>query len=157
MSKAFGLAGLRVGWLASRDTALLERCAAYKDYTTICNAAPSEVLSLIALRARERVLARSRELLARNLAVLDDFFARRADTFRWVRPASGSVAFPKLLKPMPVASFCQRLVETEGVLLLPGDVYDFPGNHFRLGLGRTNMPDALARLERFCDAVWHPA
>ncbi|WPB77477.1 aminotransferase class I/II-fold pyridoxal phosphate-dependent enzyme [Archangium violaceum] len=153
MSKAFGLAGLRVGWLASRDTALLERCAAYKDYTTLCNAAPSEVLALIALRARERVLARSRELLSRNLAMLDDFFTRRADTFRWVRPASGSVAFPKLLKDMPVADFCQQLVETEGVLLLPGDVYDFPGNHFRLGLGRTNMPDALARLERFCDAL----
>ncbi|HLM45770.1 MAG TPA: aminotransferase class I/II-fold pyridoxal phosphate-dependent enzyme, partial [Myxococcaceae bacterium] len=153
MSKAFGLAGLRVGWLASRDAPLLERCAAYKDYTTICNAAPSEVLSLIALRAKERVLARSREILARNLAVLDDFFARRADTFRWVRPRAGSVAFPKLLKPLPVAEFCQRLVDTEGVLLLPGDVYDFPGNHFRLGLGRTNMPDALARLERFCDTL----
>jgi aspartate/methionine/tyrosine aminotransferase len=154
MSKAFGLAGLRVGWLASRDTALLERCASYKDYTTICNAAPSEVLSLIALRARERVLARSRDLLSRNLAVLDGFFARRADTFRWVRPRSGSVAFPKLLKELPVAEFCQRLVEKEGVLLLPGDVYDFPGNHFRLGLGRTNLPDALARLERFCDSLW---
>jgi aspartate/methionine/tyrosine aminotransferase len=153
MSKAFGLAGLRVGWLASRDAALLERCAAYKDYTTICNAAPSEVLALIALRAKERVLARSRELLTRNLAVLDDFFARRGDTFRWVRPRAGSVAFPKLLKPLPVAEFCQRLVDTEGVLLLPGDVYDFPGNHFRLGLGRTNMPDALGRLERFCDTL----
>ncbi|HZH78816.1 MAG TPA: aminotransferase, partial [Archangium sp.] len=83
----------------------------------------------------------------------DDFFARRADTFRWVRPRAGSVAFPKLLKPLPVAEICQRLVDTEGVLLLPGDVYDFPGNHFRLGLGRTNMPDALARLERFCDTL----
>jgi aspartate/methionine/tyrosine aminotransferase len=151
MSKAFGLAGLRVGWLASRDTALLERCAAYKDYTTICNAAPSELLSLMALRAKERVLERSRGILKRNLEALDGFFARRADTFHWVRPRAGSVAFPKLLGDTPVAEFCQRLVEREGVLLLPGDVYDFPGNHFRLGLGRTNMPDALARLERFCD------
>ena len=151
MSKAFGLAGLRVGWLAGRDAALLERCAAYKDYTTICNAAPSEVLSLMALRAKERVLARGRVILSRNLAVLDDFFARRADTFRWVRPKAGSVAFPKLLRDVPVAEFCQRLVEKEGVLLLPGDVYDIPGNHFRLGLGRGNMPEALARLERFCE------
>jgi aspartate/methionine/tyrosine aminotransferase len=154
MSKAFGLAGLRVGWLASRDAALLERCAAYKDYTTICNAAPSEVLSLIALRAKERVLARSRGILTRNLALLDDFFTRRAATFRWVRPKAGSVAFPKLLEGVKVEEFCQRLVDEEGVLLLPGDVYDFPGNYFRLGLGRTNMPDALARLERFCDTPW---
>ncbi len=154
MSKAFGLAGLRVGWLACRDTALLERCAAYKDYTTICNAAPSEVLSLIALRAKERVLARSRDILARNLAVLDGFFARRADHFRWVRPRGGSVAFPSLRGEVAVGTFCQRLVEQEGVLLLPGDVYDMPGNHFRLGLGRKNLPDALARLERFCDTFF---
>ncbi|HSP80985.1 MAG TPA: aminotransferase class I/II-fold pyridoxal phosphate-dependent enzyme [Myxococcaceae bacterium] len=156
MSKAFGLAGLRVGWLASRDAGLLERCAAYKDYTTICNAAPSEVLALMALRAKERVLARSRALLARNLALLDDFFARRGDTFEWVRPRAGSVAFPRLRGEVPVGEFCRELVEREGVLLLPGDVYDFPGNHFRLGLGRASMPEALERLERFCDGVRRP-
>jgi aspartate/methionine/tyrosine aminotransferase len=150
MSKVFGLAGLRVGWLACRDTELLRRCAAYKDYTSICNSAPSEVLALMALRAREQVLARSRALLQANLARVDAFFARHADTFHWVRPRAGSVAFPRLLRPVPVAEFCRALVEQQGVLLLPGDVYDFPGNHFRLGLGRSNLPEALARLERFC-------
>ncbi|WP_224241866.1 aminotransferase class I/II-fold pyridoxal phosphate-dependent enzyme [Hyalangium gracile] len=154
MSKAFGLAGLRVGWLACRDAELLRRCAAYKDYTTICNSAPSEVLALIALRAREQVLARSRAILEENLKRLDAFFARHAETFRWVRPRAGSVAFPRLLRDMPVATFCQELVEREGVLLLPGDVYEFPGNHFRMGLGRTQLPEALARLERFCEATF---
>lgn len=152
MSKAFGLAGLRVGWIACRDAELRRRCAAFKDYTTICNSAPSEVLALIALRARERVLARSRALVARNLALLDDFFARHAAAFRWVRPRAGSVAFPRLLGDVPVADFARALVEREGVLLLPGEVYDFPGNHFRLGLGRENLPEALGRLERFCAA-----
>ncbi|MBU8894364.1 aminotransferase class I/II-fold pyridoxal phosphate-dependent enzyme [Corallococcus sp. M34] len=149
MSKAFGLAGLRVGWLASKDAALLQRCMAYKDYTTICNGAPSEVLALMALRAKEQVLARSRALLTRNLALLDGFFARHSQTFHWVRPRAGSVAFPRLLGREPVARFIERLVEREGVLLLPGEVYDFPGNHFRLGLGRDNLPAALERLERF--------
>jgi aspartate/methionine/tyrosine aminotransferase len=153
MSKAFGLAGLRVGWLACRDAELLARCAAYKDYTTICNSAPSEVLALIALRARTQVLARSRDILAANLALLDDFFARHAELFHWVRPRAGSVAFPRLQRDLPVAEFTHALVQQEGVLLLPGDVYDFPGNHFRLGLGRTNLPEALARLERFCQAL----
>ncbi|NTX37949.1 aminotransferase class I/II-fold pyridoxal phosphate-dependent enzyme [Myxococcus llanfairpwllgwyngyllgogerychwyrndrobwllllantysiliogogogochensis] len=149
MSKAFGLAGLRVGWLVCRDEDVLRRCMAYKDYTTICNSAPSEVLALIALRAKERVLARSRALLASNLALLDAFFARHADTFHWVRPRAGSVAFPRLLREQHVARFTDALVQREGVLLLPGDVYDFPGNHFRLGLGRTSLPEALTRLERF--------
>ncbi|XXF79460.1 aminotransferase class I/II-fold pyridoxal phosphate-dependent enzyme [Myxococcaceae bacterium GXIMD 01537] len=153
MSKAFGLAGLRVGWLACRDAELMARCAAYKDYTTICNSAPSEVLALIALRARTEVLARSRNILAANLALLDGFFERHARFFHWVRPRAGSVAFPRLKSDLPVAEFTHQLVKTEGVLLLPGDVYDFPGNHFRLGLGRTNLPEALARLERFCHAA----
>jgi len=150
MSKAFGLAGLRVGWIACRDAELLRRCAAYKDYTTICNSAPSEVLSLIALRAKDQVLARSRALLARNFALLDAFFAEHAGTFRWVRPRAGSVAFPRLLGEAKVADFARALVEREGVLILPAEVYDFPGNHFRLGLGRENLPEALARLGRFC-------
>lgn len=154
MSKAFGLAGLRVGWLACRDAELLQRCAAYKDYTTICNSAPSEVLALIALRAKAEVLGRSRNILAANLARLDDFFARHQELFHWVRPRAGSVAFPRLKRDMPVAEFTHQLVQKEGVLLLPGDVYDFPGNHFRLGLGRANLPEALERLERFCSVTF---
>ncbi|SEU14956.1 aminotransferase class I/II-fold pyridoxal phosphate-dependent enzyme [Stigmatella erecta] len=152
MSKAFGLAGLRVGWLACRDAELLRRCAAYKDYTSICNSAPSEVLALIALREKDKVLARSRAILEDNLKRLDAFFARHADTFQWVRPRAGSVAFPRLLRDVPVTDFCQALVEREGVLLLPGSVYDFPGNHFRLGFGRTRLPEALEHLERFLAA-----
>ena len=149
MSKAFGLAGLRVGWVACRDRALLARMASFKDYTSICNAAPSEVLSLVALRAKDEVLARSRTLLEGNLALLDAFFARHAGRVDWVRPRAGSVAFPRLRTGEPVRDFCERLVAREGVLLLPGDVYGLPGEHFRLGFGRTNMPQALERLERF--------
>ena len=148
MSKAFGLAGLRVGWLALKDAALRQRCAAFKDYTTICNAAPSEVLALIALRAKAQVLARSQALLAQNLALLDGFFARHAERFSWVRPQAGSVAFPRL-RQGSADTFCEQLVQQEGVLLLPGSVYDFPGEHFRLGFGRSSMPEALERLERF--------
>ena len=82
MSKSFALAGLRIGWLASHDRALLDAAARFKDYTTICASAPAEILSLIALRARDRVLARSRAIVDANLALLDGFFARRADALR---------------------------------------------------------------------------
>ncbi len=63
MSKSFAMAGLRIGWLASRDRDLLARCAAFKDYTTICSSAPAEILALIGLRARDVVLARSRAIV----------------------------------------------------------------------------------------------
>jgi len=148
MSKAFGLAGLRVGWLATHDAALRRRCAAFKDYLTICNSAPSEVLALIALRARDTVLARGRALIATNLAHLDRFFADWAATLTWVRPRAGSVAFPRLRADLPIDRVCAELVEQEGVLLLPGSVFDYGGNHSRLGFGRADLPQALAGLER---------
>ena len=151
MSKSFAMAGLRIGWLASRDRDLLARCAAFKDYTTICAAAPSEVLALIALRARDRVLGRSLRIVADNLVLLDDFFRRRASSFAWVPPRGGSVAFPRLLGDVPVDRFAAELVEAEGVLLLPASQFGYPGNHFRVGFGRENLPEALGRLEAFLD------
>ncbi len=151
MSKSFAMAGLRIGWLATRDRALLERIAAFKDYTTICASAPSELLALAGLRARQRVLARSRLIVAANLTQLDRFFAARPDTFSWVRPRAGSVGFPRLLADVPIERFAAELVEAEGVLLLPGSLFGFAGNHFRLGFGRTDLPEALGRLEAFAD------
>ena len=151
MSKAFALAGLRVGWIATHDATLLRRIAALKDYTTICGSAPSEVLALIGLRARAHVLARSRALIAENLPLLDDFFARNADQFDWIRPRGSSVGFPRLIgaEPGTIDRFCAELVEREGVLLLPGSQFGHAGNHFRVGFGRTDMAEALEPLERF--------
>ncbi len=151
MSKSFAMAGLRIGWLASKDRALLERCAALKDYTTICSAAPSEILAVAGLRARDTVLARSRALVAENLERIGRLFAERADTFAWVRPRAGSVGFPRLLRGGSIDRFAAELVETEGVLLLPASAFGFGGDHFRIGLGRTDLPEALARLEAFLD------
>jgi aspartate/methionine/tyrosine aminotransferase len=147
MSKAFGLAGLRIGWLALRDRSLRTKLASLKDYTTICNAAPSEVLSLIALRARERVLARSRGIIEANLSALDAFFGEHSDRLSWVRPRAGSVCFPKLAG-QAIDDFAATLVQREGVLLLPASQFGYPGNHFRLGYGRADMPQALEGLAR---------
>jgi aspartate/methionine/tyrosine aminotransferase len=153
MSKSFAMAGLRIGWLASHDRELLARCAGFKDYTTICSSAPSEILALIGLRSRDVVLGRSRRIVATNLAVLDAFFTRHRDRFTWVRPRGGSIAFPRLLGDTPIDEFAAELVEAEGVLLLPGSQFDHPGNNFRIGFGRENLPDAVARLEAFIDRV----
>jgi aspartate/methionine/tyrosine aminotransferase len=148
MSKAFGLAGLRIGWIATHDDTVRRRLAALKDYTTICNSAPSEILALMALRARDRVLERSRQIIGRNLPELDAFMARHGDELEWVRPRAGTVAFPRLLGG-DVDRFAARLVDEEGVLLLPGSRFGYPGEHFRIGFGRTDMTAALARFDGF--------
>ncbi len=150
MSKSFAMAGLRIGWLASHDRALLERVAVFKDYTTICPPAPSEILSIVGLRAKETVLARSRTIVAGNLALLDAFFGRHADVFSWVRPRAGSIGFPRLTFGDRTADdFAAALVEAEGVLLLPGSAFGHDEHHVRLGFGRTDLPLALERVERF--------
>ncbi|MCE5317358.1 MAG: aminotransferase class I/II-fold pyridoxal phosphate-dependent enzyme [Parachlamydia sp.] len=149
MSKSFGLAGLRVGWLATQDKAILEQCMNFKCYMSLCNSAPSEILALMALRAKEKILDRNLAIIRKNLDILDTFFSAYRDMFSWKRPKAGSTTFPKLLAQRSIEDFSQELIAKAGVLLLPGSVYDYPGNHFRLGFGRENLPVALGHLERF--------
>jgi aspartate/methionine/tyrosine aminotransferase len=149
MSKSFGLAGLRIGWLATRDLDLLRRVAAFKEYTTIRNSPPGEALALIALRAREEILARNLRLVVDNLPHADAFFEKWRGSFEWARPRVGCIGFPRLVADVPVEQFAAQLLEDEGVMLLPGTVYKHAGNHFRLGFGRRNFPEALERLDRF--------
>lgn len=147
-AKAWGLAGLRIGWVATHATELLAKMATYKDYTTICNSAPSEFLSEVAVRQHERLAGRNRSLILDNLRLLDAFFERHADHFAWQRPQAGPIAFPRLLQG-DIETFAHDLVTKVGVLLLPGSVYDHPGSHFRIGFGRKNLPEALAAFDAY--------
>lgn len=150
LSKSYGLAGLRIGWIATHNRQVLERMAALKDYTTICSSAPSEMLGMIAIRHGERLIARNRALIARNLKILDTFFGQFQHRFDWLRPAAGPIAFPRLRSGESAGAFCRALVEGAGVLLLPGELYapEYSA-HFRIGFGRANMPEAVARLSQF--------
>lgn len=149
MSKSFGLAGLRIGWLSTRNKEILSQCAAFKDYTTICNSAPSEALALIALRARDTIIKRNLDIIQTNLALLDEFFHRYPTIFSWVKPKAGPILFAELLSPVQIDEFCHKVVETKGVMLLPSTVYDYPGNYFRIGFGRKDMPEVLRIFEEY--------
>jgi len=151
MSKSYGLPGLRIGWVAAHAEGVRVRMAQLKDYTTICNSAPSEFLATVALRNRGHLVARTGELIRRNLMLLDGFFSRHSDLFAWYRPDAGPIAFPRLVgsaAQVGATAFCERLARDAGVLLLPGDVYNVP-NHVRVGFGRRDLPEALERLELF--------
>jgi len=139
---------LRIGWIATRNKDVYRLMASLKDYTTICNSAPSEFLAEVALRNRQKLIDRNLGIIKHNLTVVDDLFTRYSSLFTWIRPRAGSMGFPKLLKG-DIEDFCDDLVRKAGVLLLPGTMYDDLGNHFRLGLGRKNLPQAVERLERY--------
>jgi aspartate/methionine/tyrosine aminotransferase len=145
ISKTYGLPGLRIGWLVTRDARLREAIVGLKDYTTICASAPSELLVALALRHREVLVERNLGIVRRNLQLLDDFFARRSDLLHWVRPTAGPIGFPRVNGIGDVDRLCAGLA-AGGVLLLPGSVYDEP-RHVRVGFGRADMPEALELLD----------
>ena len=152
-SKSYGLPGLRVGWLACRDRGLLERLEKRKHYTTICNAAPAEYLAAIGLRNRERIWARNRGIIAANLPLFQGFFERWAELFDWEPPMGGCVCFPRY-RGGDVEDLSRRLLEREGVLVLPASIYsseiaDVPADHFRIGLGRLGLGAGLEAFDRF--------
>jgi aspartate/methionine/tyrosine aminotransferase len=148
VSKAYGLPGLRIGWLACRDSALIARIRELKLYTTICSSAPSELLVALALRHGDGLVERNRQLVLENLPLLDDFMTRRSELLQWVRPTAGPIGFPRVAGDFDVQEWCEQTAERAGVLLLPGAVYEQP-RHVRFGFGRANLPEALARLDGY--------
>jgi aspartate/methionine/tyrosine aminotransferase len=154
MSKAYGLAGLRIGWLATRNKTITDATRTLKDYTTVCASAPAEILSLIALRAGPRLIERSRRIILSNLSLGESFFTEHDAAFEWAAPKAGPMAFPRLRLPVPVDEFVADLARERGVLFLPGTIFDMTDNRLRLGLGRSSLPDALERVDEYLASRW---
>jgi len=149
MSKSFGLAGLRIGWIVARDQELFDKIASYKDFTTICSSAPSEFLAILALKNKEFLLNRNLEIIKTNLNQLESFFSRHSLLFDWIKPIAGPLIFPRLTFTEDAEAFCLDLLEKKGVLLMPGNRFDYDNQYIRLGFGRKNMPLALEKLEEY--------
>ena len=156
MSKAYGLPGLRIGWVACQDIELLERFERYKHYLSICNSAPSERLAVAALSVKEKLLEKNRALLRKNADHLDTFFGEYPDLFEWQRPDGSCVAYARYTGRGDVEAFCKSLVEENGVLLLPSSIYyselmTAPTDRFRIGLGRKDIETGLNAFREFLD------
>lgn len=155
-SKAYGLPGLRIGWIACQDLDVLQKIERYKHYLSICNSGPSERLAVIALKNREVILQKNRALIKKNLLKLDEFFKQYPQLFEWHIPDGGCIAYPRFLGHRGVENFCHRLIEEVGLLLLPSSIYysellESPVDRFRIGFGRTNMDEGLAVMKSFVD------
>ena len=151
MSKSFGLPGLRVGWIACQDAEIVSKMERLKHYLSICNSGPSERLTMIALRNKDRILARNCAIVDENLPKWDAFFARHSELFEWQRPDGSCMAFPRYKGADGVEAFCASLVEESGVLFLPSTIYSSvlgptPTDRLRLGFGRANLDEGLAAL-----------
>lgn len=149
MSKAYGLAGLRIGWIATKDKDLIGKMKKFKHYLSICNSGPSEILAVIALKHGDELLTRSKEIIKGNQTIADDFFKRYEHVFQNNRPMAGPIAFHKIKIEQPIEAFCEDLVQKAGVLLLPSSIYSYQGPFFRMGYGRKAFAEGLRVFEQY--------
>lgn len=131
LSKAFSLPGVRTGWIVEHDAERRKQYWTARAYFTITNSTTGEILSEIAIRRRDTVLGRTREVASRNLKLLEGFMEEYREVLGWNPPRGGMTAFPWLVSGEDARPFCRAAAE-RGILLAPGDCFDAP-SHFRLG------------------------
>jgi len=140
LSKAYGLPGLRLGWLVA-PAEFREDLWARKDYTTIAPSPLSDRLGAVALepRVRAALLERGRKILRDNLALLEDWVAGHDAILDLHAPTAGAIAFPRYDLPIGSTELAERLLAEHSVLIVPGDQFGIDG-HFRIGYGYTDPP-----------------
>lgn len=148
-SKSFGLAGLRIGWLVTQDTDFLQRVVAFKDYLSICNSAPSEILSLVALNHMDQFLLPNLKKIRENIRLFTAFAERHPIVASFTPPKAGSIAFVKLNIESSALEFSDQLVEKTGIMTVPAELFDYEGKYIRVGFGRNNFPEVLEILDSY--------
>ena len=148
MSKAFSLAGLRLGWICG-PVDVLRAAEIHRDYNTISVGIIDDVLSSIALESRDKILARSRALVRTNLATLDRWM-QSEQALSYVKPRAGTIALLKYAVDMPAAEFCLRLLRDTGVLFTPGSAFEVEGT-VRIGYANNHavLQEGLSRTSAF--------
>lgn len=152
LSKAYGLPGLRIGWIVAPEP-FVAATWSYHDYTTIAPGALSDQLARVALSAsiRPRVIERTRTILRQNLPLIEEWLHAHDPEFSWIRPEAGAILYARYNAPINSSELVTRLRETKSVLIVPGDHFAMDG-YLRIGYGE--RPDNLrAGLERLHDLL----
>jgi len=152
LSKSFGLPGLRIGWIATADRALLDRARRVRMHANSFASAPSEYLAAIALRHSPAILARNTAIARANCAAVAAFIDGHRDLLEWHAPRAGVLAFPRLHGPRTADEFCAAVLAGTGILLAPSSLFGDGDRHIRIGFGLRNVPDVLSALDRYLRA-----
>jgi aspartate/methionine/tyrosine aminotransferase len=133
LSKTYSVPGIRVGWLATQDDFVADECRKIRDYTMICTGVFDDAIAALVLKHKEKVLARARQIVEKNLAILKDWVSNEP-LVSMVFPESVSVSFVKFetLDPAKTEDFAEQLLKETGVLIIPGNRFDLPG-YARIG------------------------
>lgn len=149
LSKAYGLPGLRIGWIVGPEE-IIEKTWPYHDYTTISPSALSDKLATIALdpKNRDRILARTRGILNKNFPVLEGWLKKQASIFTFRPPQAGAILFAHYSLPINSTKIVEKLIREKSVLLVPGDHFEVD-HYLRFGYGpkAAYLVSALGRVE----------
>src|SRR5262245_36926203 len=155
LSKAYGLPGLRIGWIVAPR----ERIASFwshHDYTTIAPGALSDLLARIALdpARRKRILERTQRILLRNYPLLREWLGARGAMFEHVAPEAGAIAFARYHHDIDSSELVTRLREEHSVLIVPGDHFHMD-RYLRIGFGYdpASLGEGLRRLGALLDTL----
>ena len=148
-SKTFGLAGLRTGWLVSDDKTFLKKVVAFKDYLSICNSAPSEILSIMALNNINLFLEPNLKKINKNISIFEEFIKQQDVITDFIPPKAGSTSFVQLNINDSSLEFSNQLVKDTGIMTVPAEMFEYEGKYIRVGFGRANLPEILEVLESY--------
>lgn len=151
LSKSQGLPGLRAGWLIVRDEGVRKRVIKWRDYTSICPAAPIEFLARVALDVEQKLIQRNNNIIRGNIQLADEFFARWPELFNWRAPEAGSVALVGI-NVSSATQYSHQLAKGAGVLLLPAKFMGYDDRHVRFGFGRLSFPAALEAYQKHLES-----
>lgn len=145
LSKAYGLPGLRIGWLVGPAPIVADAWARH-DYTTIGPSGASDHLATLALQpaVRERLLARTRGILRENYPVLEQWLKGFGKSFSWIPPQAGAICFARYRSAVDGETLVERVRAEQSVLLVPGEHFGMPG-YLRFGFGN-ELPELRAAL-----------
>ena len=148
MSKSWSMAGVRLGWIATQDMALISRCRERRDYDTISCPVIDDKLAALALANKDKIIARNRAILNANRKILDDWVNATPEVY-YQRPEAGTTALVYYKKNMPSRELCKNLVKETGVLFTPGECFEMEG---AVRIGYAFDPDVLQKgLDLFAD------
>lgn len=155
ISKVYGLPGLRVGWVATRNEAVLGHIKRLRMHTNSFVGAPNEFLATLALRHTEQILGRNRTIARNNLAQLEGFLIRHTDLFSWHSPRSGVVIFPRWLGDESTTALSEHALQDAGILLAPSAYFATDERHVRIGFGTSTFAPTLAMFEEYLASCGH--
>lgn len=149
LSKSFGLPGLRIGWIVTKNRELYNKIANLKDYTTICNSAPSEILAIFALKNADYLFNKNKAIIKENISLTRSLFDLHNNILNWNEPEGSSIIFPNFKNGKSAKIIAQELIKKMNICITPGNLFGMEEKYFRIGLGRTELKTSLEKFNEY--------